>query len=223
MVGGGGDQAAGAVGSGIVRAGLTSCALGTSGVLFWHSDQPVLDPQGRLHSFCHAVPGKWHLMAVTLSAGGSLRWFRDALCPELAESARRQGDDPYDLITGEAAEAAPGSEGLIFLPYLAGERTPHADANVRGAFLGLSLRHTRAHLARAVMEGVCLSMRDCLELGRQCGLDSSTVYLSGGSARSPLWRRLLSEILGVKTARLNVDEGPAYGAAVLSAVGSGCY
>lgn len=223
VVGGGGDQAAGAVGSGIVRAGLTSCALGTSGVLFWHCDQPIFDPQGRLHSFCHAVPGKWHLMAATLSAGGSLRWFRDTLCPDLVEAARRQDVDPYDRITGEAAAVPPGSEGLLFLPYLAGERTPHADANARGAFLGLSLRHTRAHLARAVMEGVCLSMRDCLELGKECGMDASTVYLSGGSARSALWRRIIADCLGVEAARINVDQGPAYGAAMLAAVGAGIF
>ncbi len=223
VAGGGGDQAAGAVGSGIVEPGLCSCVFGTSGVIFWHADEPVFDPLGRLHSFCHAVPGKWHLMGVTLSAGGSMRWFRDTLCPDLAEQARQSGVDPYELITRQAAEAPPGAEGLIFLPYLAGERTPHADADARGAFLGLSLRHTRDHLARSVMEGVCMSLLDCLELGRELGLTANRVYLSGGGARSPLWRQMAADMFGVETARINIEEGPAYGAALLAAVGAGLF
>ena len=223
VVGGGGDQAAGAVGSGIVREGLASYALGTSGVLFWHCDEPLTDPLGRLHFFCHAVPGKWQLMAVTLSAGGSLRWFRDTLCQDLVEAGHKTGANPYEVITAGAAGVPPGCEGLLFLPYLSGERTPHADVNARGAFLGLSLRHTREHLARAVMEGVCLSMRDCLELGKECGMNTAAVHLSGGSARSLLWQQLVADVLGVEAARLNVDQGPAYGAAILASVGAGLY
>jgi xylulokinase len=223
VAGGGGDQAAGAVGSGIVEPGRCSCVFGTSGVVFWHADEPVFDPIGRLHSFCHAVPNKWHLMGVTLSAGGSMRWFRDSLCSDLVEEAKQSGADPYEMITRLAAEAPPGAEGLIFLPYLAGERTPHADAYARGAFLGLSLRHTRAHMARAVMEGVCMSLLDCLELGRELGLVTSRVYLSGGGARSSMWRQMAADIFGVETARINIEEGPAYGAALLAAVAAGLF
>jgi xylulokinase len=223
VAGGGGDQAAGAVGNGIVSTGLASCVLGTSGVIFWHADKPVFDPRGRLHSFCHAVPGKWHLMGVTLSAGGSLRWLRDNFCAEEIEEARLQNRDPYEIMVEKAEKIPAGSEGLIFLPYLAGERTPYADASARGAFIGLSLRHNRAHLMRSVMEGVTMSLKDCLELGLQTGVNAEKIYLSGGGARSSLWRRMAADIFGAEISRVTVDEGPAYGAAILSAVGVGAF
>ncbi len=223
VVGGGGDQAAGAVGNGIVHEGLASCVLGTSGVVFWHSDEHVCDLQGRLHSFCHAVPGKWHLMGVTLSAGGALRWFRDTLCQQEVSEARQQGIDAYENIINKAAGVVPGSEGLLFLPYLAGGRTPHADADARGAFLGLSLRHTKAHMARAVLEGIAMSLKDCLQLGRGIGLEPQRINLSGGGARSDIWSQMIADIFEIELVRTGTDEGPAYGAAILAGVGAGIY
>ena len=223
IVGGGGDQAAGAVGNGIVNTGIVSCVLGTSGVVFWHCDTPAYDPQARLHSFCHAVPGKWHMMGVTLAAGGSLRWFRDNLCQDIKTDAQKRGIDPYETITGMAKRVSVGSEGLLFLPYLAGERTPYANADARGAFLGLSLRHTRAHMTRSVMEGITMSLKDCLELGQQCGAAASRIYLSGGGARSAFWQQMAADIFEIEVARTGSDEGPAYGAALLAAVGAGIY
>ena len=223
VVGGGGDQAAGAVGNGIIRRGLASCVIGTSGVIFWHLDEPTFDPAGRLHSFCHAVPGKWHLMGVTLSAGGALRWFRDTLCQTEIAEAELIDANPYDIIIQEIAGIPPGSEGLIFLPYLAGERTPYADANARGAFLGLSLRHRKAHMTNSVLEGVTLSLKDCLELGRELGVNTSRTCLSGGGARSLYWQQLIADIFGIEVVRMGIDEGPAYGAAILAAVGAGLH
>lgn len=213
VVAGAGDQAAGAVGNGIVTSGAASCALGTSGVVFWHCDEPVFDREARLHSFCHAIPGKWHLMGVTLAAGGSLRWFHDTLCHE----------DSYDLMTAEAKKVEPGSEGLVFLPYLAGERTPYTDANARGAFVGLSLRHGKAHMTRAVMEGVAMSLRDCVELAGEVGVGASEVRVTGGGARSKLWREILAALMNSTVNITSVDEGPAYGAAILAAVGVGAF
>jgi xylulokinase len=223
VVGGGGDQAAGAVGNGIVNAGIASVVLGTSGVVFWHCDTPVHDPHARLHSFCHAVPGKWHRMAVTLAAGGSLRWFRDALCGDIKADAEKQGIDPYEIIMGMARGVSAGAEGLLFLPYLAGERTPYADADARGAFLGLSLRHGREHMARSVIEGITMSLKDCLQLGQQCGVAASRIYLSGGGARSAFWQQLAADIFEIEVARVGSDEGPAYGAAILAATGAGMH
>ncbi len=223
VVGGGSDQAAGAVGNGIVHEGLASCVLGTSGVVFWHSDTPVSDAQGRLHSFCHAIPGKWHLMGVTLAAGGSLRWFRDTLCQQEIDEAKESDIDPYDIIISQAATITPGSEGLLFLPYLAGERTPYADANARGVFLGLTLRHTKAHLARAVLEGITMSLKDCFELGREFGITPQKICLSGGGAHSLIWQQMAADILEIEVTRIGVDEGPAYGAALLSTIAAGFY
>ena len=223
IVGGGGDQAAGAVGNGIVNTGVASCVLGTSGVVFWPCDTPAYDPQARLHSFCHAVPGKWHLMGVTLAAGGSLRWFRDNLCHDIIADAEKKGIDPYEIICGMAQCVSAGAEGLLFLPYLAGERTPYADADARGAFLGLSLRHTRDHLARSVMEGITMSLKDCLELGEQSGVKASRIFLSGGGARSAFWQQMAADIFEIEVARAGSDEGPAYGAALLAAAGAGIH
>ncbi len=223
VVAGAGDQAAGAVGNGVVRQGQAACVLGTSGVLFWSSDTPAYDREARLHSFCHAVPGKWHLMGVTLAAGGSLRWFRDTLCEIEKERARLEGVDEYELITALAEEVEPGSEGLIFLPYLSGERTPYSDPKARGAFIGLSLRHSKAHMVRSVLEGVTLSLLDCIELAREVGVDTTRVYASGGGAKSALWRSILADSFEAEVARVGVDEGPAYGAAILASVGVGMF
>ena len=217
VVGGGGDQAAGAVGNGVVRPGIVSVTTGTSGVVFAHMDEPRADPQLRTHTFCHAVPGKWHVMGVMLSAGGSLRWYRDALG---VAAAAGSGADPYDLLTTEAAEAPPGCEGLIFLPYLSGERTPYADPWARGVYFGLSLRHRRAHLIRAILEGVSYGLRDSLEILRTMGLEISQVRASGGGARSKLWRQIQADVFDADLVTMNVDEGPAFGAALLAGVGA---
>ncbi|MBI2425182.1 MAG: xylulokinase [Candidatus Hydrogenedentes bacterium] len=223
VVAGGGDQAAGGVGCGIVRSGVISSSLGTSGVVFAFADQVSTDPKGRVHTFCHSVPGKWHVMGVMLSAGGSLRWYRDELCaPEKAVGAV-SGRDPYEYITEEAARVPIGSEGLLFLPYLTGERTPHKDPDAKGAFIGLSLRHTRAHMARAVLEGVAFGMRDSLEIIREMGVSVSEVRASGGGARSVLWQQILADTGNAPMVTINVDEGPAYGAAILSSVAAGMF
>jgi xylulokinase len=221
VVGGAGDCAAGAVGNGIVRPGLLSTSIGTSGVVFVHSDTPQVDPQGRLHTFCHAVHGKWHMMGVTLAAGGSLQWFRNALCETVAALAKRRKVDVYDVLTEEAAVTPPGAEGLFFLPYLAGERTPHADPLARGAFVGLTLRHSRGHLVRGIMEGVTYSLRDCLEIMEQQGVGVKQIRATGGGARSAFWRQLQADVLGKTVVSMAADEGPAYGVALLAAVGAG--
>jgi xylulokinase len=208
---GGGDNAAAAVGTGIVGPGLVNSSVGTSGVLFAHADEFNPDPSGRLHAFCHAVPGAYHLMGVTLSAGGSLSWWRETL-----------GGD-YDELVEAASEVPPGSEGLVFLPYLSGERTPHLDPKARGAFFGLTARHGDAHMTRAVMEGVTFSLRDSLEIMRDLGVPIDDVRATGGGARSELWRQLQADIYATPIRRTVADEGPAYGAALLAGVASGTY
>jgi xylulokinase len=214
VVGGGGDQATAAVGTGAVVEGIVSLSLGTSGVVFAAADRPIVDPEGRLHAFCHAVPGKWHLMGVMLSAGGSLRWYRDTLAP---------GVD-FQTMLAPAAEVPPGSDGLLFLPYLTGERTPHPDPLARGAFVGLTVRHSQAHLTRAVLEGVAFGLRDGFELMQAAGLaDVTQVRITGGGARSPLWRRILADVLGGELVTVNTTEGAAYGAALLAATGTGAF
>jgi xylulokinase len=223
VVGGGGDQAAGAVGNGIVRPGVVSVTTGTSGVVFAHLDEPAMDERLRTHTFCHAVPGKWHVMGVMLSAGGSLRWMRDTLCGAEIEVARGLGMDPYEIMTGEAAGAPVGSEGLVFLPYLTGERVPHPDPNARGVFFGLSLRHTKAHMIRAVLEGVAYGLRDSFEIIAAMGVEIAEVRASGGGARSELWRQIQTDVTGYPHCTVNVDEGPAYGAALLAAVAAGTF
>lgn len=223
VVGGGGDQAAGAVGNGIVRKGVISATMGTSGVVFAHSDEVQYDPQGRLHTFCHAVRGAWHVMGVVLSAGGSLQWYRDRLADAEIALARRKKIDPYDLIMAQAAEAPAGCEGLYFLPYLTGERTPHADPDARGAWIGLSLRHRRPHLVRSIIEGATYAMRDSLEIIRQLKIPVQEVRLSGGGARSRFWRQLQADIYGARVVTTNSSEGPAYGVALLAAAGTGAY
>ena len=223
VVGGGGDQAAQAVGTGIVEEGVVSATLGTSGVVFAASETYRVEPQGRLHAFCHAVPGTWHLMGVMLSAAGSFRWYRDTLGEPERARAEETGRDAYDLLTEAAAEVPPGCEGLIFLPYLTGERTPHPDPNARGVFFGITLRHGKAHLTRAVLEGVSYGLRDSLELMRELGLSIEQVRASGGGARSPLWRQILADVFDTGVVTVNVTEGAAYGAALLAGVGAGVY
>jgi len=221
VVGGGGDQAAGAVGSGVVREGVVSVTVGTSGVVFAHSDAYRIEPRGRLHAFCHAVPGAWHLMGVTLAAGGSLRWYRDTLGESDSARAKERGMDPYEVLTEGAGKVPPGSEGLLFLPYLSGERTPYPDPNARGAFVGLTIRHTRAHMTRAVLEGVAFSLRDCLELMKNLKLDIREVRVSGGGARSTVWRQIMADVFNVELVTVTSTEGAPFGAALLAAVGAG--
>ncbi|QDT29589.1 Xylulose kinase [Gimesia panareensis] len=223
VVGGGGDQAAGAVGNGIVKKGVISATMGTSGVVFAHSDEVQIDPEGRVHTFCHAVRDKWHVMGVVLSAGGSLQWYRNQLCEQQVAEAKRKKVDPYELISAQAEQAPPGSEGLFFLPYLTGERTPHADPDARAAWIGLSLRHGRPHLSRAVMEGATYAMRDSLEIIKELDIPVREIRLSGGGARSPFWRQLQADIYGQKVVTINAEEGPAYGVALLAAAGTGAY
>lgn len=223
VVGGGGDQAAGAIGNGIVRRGVVSATMGTSGVVFAHSDEVQVDPDGRLHTFCHAVRGKWHVMGCVLSAGGSLQWFRNQLCQEEIRAAKRRHVDPYELITEQASAAPAGSEGLFFLPYLTGERTPHADPHARGCWVGLSLRHAKGHMARSVMEGATYAMRDTLEIIREMQIPVKEIRLSGGGARSDFWRQMQADIYGQSVVTINAEEGPAYGVALLAAAGTGAY
>ncbi len=213
VVGGGGDQAASAVGNGIVSPGIVSCTIGTSGVVFAHLDAPNFDPLGRVHTFCHAVPGKWHVMGVTQGAGLSLQWFRNQLAPGVS----------YDELMAEAATAPACSEGLTWMPYLMGERTPHLDALARGGWVGLTNSHRRAHLVRSVVEGVSYSLKDCLMLLHELGVEPATVRLSGGGAKSPFWRQLLANVFATRVSTLASQEGSAYGAALLAAVGTGAY
>ncbi len=223
VVAGGGDQAAGAVGSGIVKPGIVSVTLGTSGVVFAHADRLSVEKEGKLHAFCHAVPGAWHVMGVTLAAGGSLRWLRDTLGTEEKESARIKGVDPYDILLEHASQVPAGSEGLYFLPYLSGERTPYPDPLARGAFIGLTTRHTKAHMVRSVLEGVAFSLRDCLELIKNMGFPVQCVVASGGGARSPLWRQILADAFATELITVTSTEGAPYGAALLAGVGAGIF
>jgi xylulokinase len=210
---GAGDQAAGALGVGVDRPGPLSVVLGTSGVVFAALPAFAANPEGRVHSFCHAVPNSWHAMGVMLAAAGSLRWLRDAVAP----------GEPFEPLTAEAEHWPPGAEGLLFLPYLAGERTPHADPNARAAFVGLSLRHDRGALVRAVLEGVAFGLRDSLELLRELGVEPQVGRASGGGARSELWLRIVASVLGVPLERTAVEEGAAYGAALLGGVAAGVF
>lgn len=223
IVGGGGDQPAGAVGNGIVRPGVVSATMGTSGVVFAHTDQLGFDPLGRLQRGCHAVPGAFHVMGVVLSAGGSFQWFRNELGKAEVDRAKAQGVDPYFLLTDEAALAGVGAEGLFFLPYLTGERTPHFDPDAKGAWVGLTVRHGRNHMIRSVLEGSTYAMRDSLELIREMGTTITQIRLSGGGARNPLWRQIQADIYGHEVHTVNSTEGPAFGVALLAQVGTGGY
>jgi xylulokinase len=223
VVAGAGDQAASAVGNGIVLPGLTSATLGTSGVIFTYTDAPKLDPKGRIHTFCHAVPGKWHVMGVTQGAGLSLRWFRDNFGASEEWLARQTGLDPYEFIIRQAAEAPVGSEGLVWLPYLMGERTPHLDAQARGMWFGLTAAHTRAHLIRSILEGVAFSLRDSLEIFRELEIPVEQIRASGGGSRNFLWRQIQADIYGKELVTLRTSEGSAFGAALLAAVAAKIY
>ena len=213
VAGGGGDQASSAVGNGIVEPGIVSCTLGTSGVVFAHMEKATYDPAGRVHTFCHAVKGAWHVMGVTQGAGLSLQWFRNQLAP---------GSD-YDALTVEAASAPVGAHGLFWLPYIMGERTPHLDSTARGGWVGVTAKHTRADLIRALLEGVSYSQKDCLDIIEQMGVAVESVRASGGGARSAFWRQLLADIFGKRVVTLESQEGSAYGAAILALVGTGKY
>jgi xylulokinase len=210
---GAGDQAAGAIGVGVDRPGALSIVLGTSGVVFAALPRFEADPAARVHSFCHAVPGSWHAMGVMLSAAGSLRWFRDAFAPAAS----------YDELLAQAAAVPPGSDGVFFLPYLSGERTPHADPDARGSFTGLALSHRRGHLVRAVLEGVAYGLRDSLELLRELGVRPEVGRVSGGGARGRLWLEIISSVLGLPLELTAVEEGAAYGAALLGGVAAGVF
>jgi xylulokinase len=223
IAGGAGDQAGGAVGSGIVYEGMISDYLGTSGVVFAHSDSPVYDPEGRLHCFCHAVRGAWHLMGVTLAAAGSYKWYHDNFGVSDTIKEKYSELSGYELLNKQAEESPPGSEGLIFLPYLSGERTPYADPDARGVFFGLSYLHNQRHFSRAVMEGVSFSQYDCLNLMKELGITSEKIVLFGGGARSELWRQITADIFNTRVVTLNVSEGPSYGAAIIAGVGAGIY
>jgi xylulokinase len=223
VVGGGGDQAAGAVGNGIVTAGIVSATLGTSGVVFAHSEQPTRDPRGRVHTMCHAVPGKWCVFGCMLSAGGSFQWFRNTLASEEVAHAKRRKVDPYELLIAAAQRAPVGSEGLFFLPYLTGERCPHPDPSARGAWIGLTARTTRDMLIRALLEGVTFGMRDALEIMRAMNIPLTQVRASGGGARSRFWRQLQADVYNQPLVTTNAEEGPAYGAALLAGVGAGAW
>jgi len=216
VVAGAGDQAAGAVGMGITRAGVVSTTIGTSGVVFAATDSPSLDPKGRLHTFCHAIPGRWHVMGVTQSAGLSLRWFRDRFGAGPEDSR-----DPYERLSAEAATVAAGAEGAFWAPYLMGERSPHLDPFARAAFVGLSASHTRAHLIRAVLEGVAYSLKDTFTIFDEIHVPVERVRLGGGGACSPLWQQIQADVYAYEVEILKAEEGAAYGAAILAGVGSG--
>lgn len=223
VVGGAGDNAAAAVGTGVVADGKAFTTLGTSGVVFAHTDQLSIDPLGRVHTFCCAVPGAWHVMGVTQGAGLSLKWFRDNFCYSEMVSAEGLGIDPYVLLDKQAERSPAGCNKLLYLPYLMGERTPHLDPDCRGVFFGLSAMHTRADLLRAVMEGVAYSQRDSLEVLRGMGVSTGEMLACGGGGTSPLWRQMLADIYNCPVRTVKSKEGPALGAAILAGVGAGLY
>jgi xylulokinase len=223
VVGGAGDNAAGAVGNGVVASGIVFATLGTSGVVFAHSDAPALDPRGRVHTMCHAVPGKWCTFGCMLSAGGSFQWFRNNLGHEEVLAARKKKIDPYELLIAEAQTAPPGSEGAFFLPYLTGERCPYPDPNARGGWVGLTARTTREMLIRSLLEGVTCGMRDALEIIEEMKIPVTQVRAGGGGARSEFWRQLQADIYKRPIVLTNATEGPAYGVALLAGVGTGVW
>jgi xylulokinase len=218
VVAGAGDQAAGAVGMGIVAPGAVSATIGTSGVVFAATDRPALEPKGSLHTFCHAIPGRWHVMGVTQAAGLSLRWFRDQF-----GAGADDGRDPYEHLSEEAATVAPGCQGLLWTPYLMGERTPHLDPQARGALVGLTASHTRAHVIRAILEGVAFSLRDTFTLFDEMKVAVTRIRLGGGGARSALWRQIQADVYGHDVEIVEAEEGAAYGAGILAGVGAGIW
>ncbi|OGU74244.1 MAG: xylulokinase [Ignavibacteria bacterium RBG_16_34_14] len=223
IVAGGGDQAAGGIGTGTVKDGITSVVLGTSGVVFSHTNNLTIEPEGKLHAFCHAVPGAWHVMGVTLSAAGSLKWYKEIFGETEKQIAAEKNINVYDLLTKLAGEIPAGSEGLIFLPYLTGERTPYPDPDAKGTFTGITIRHNKKHFIRSILEGVAYSLKDCLELNKRLGLGISEIRISGGGAKSKLWRQILTNVFNTEIVTLITTEGAPYGAALLAAVGTGEY
>jgi len=218
VIAGAGDQAAGAVGMGIVRAGSVSATIGTSGVVFATTSTPVLEPLGRIHTFCHAIPGRWHVMGVTQGAGLSLRWFRDQF-----GAGPEDGRDAYKRLLEDAAKSPPGADGLLWAPYLMGERTPHLDPDARGALVGITAQHTRGHVIRAILEGVAFSLRDTLTIFAEIGVPVDSIRLGGGGARSALWRQIQADVYGQGVETVEAEEGAAYGAGLLAGVGTGVW
>ncbi len=223
VVGGAGDNAAAAVGTGVVREGTAFTTIGTSGVVFAHTDKVSIDPKGRVHTCCCAVPRAWHIMGVTQAAGFSLKWFRDNFCQSYIEEAKVKGCDPYDLINADIETVPVGSDRLIYLPYLNGERTPHLDDKARGVFFGLSGIHTAKHLLRAVMEGVSYSLCDCNDILGEMGIKVKEMMACGGGGKSKIWRQMLADLYDCKVATINQEQGPALGVAILAGVGAGVY
>lgn len=218
VVTGAGDQAAGAVGLGVVTPGAVHATIGTSGVVFASTDRPAMDPHGRLHTFCHAIPNRWHVMGVTQAAGLSLRWFRD----HFGAAANEHGD-PYEALTREAALVPSGSDGVMWAPYLMGERTPHLDPEARAALVGLAANHGRAHLIRAILEGVAFSLKDSFSIFEEMNVPVREIRLGGGGARSSLWRQIQADVYGQEVEIVETEEGAAYGAALLAGVGAGVW
>ena len=218
VIAGAGDCAAGAVGNGIVKKGILTASLGTSGVVFGHSETPEFDSKGRLHTFCHAVRGKWHMMGVTLSAAGSYQWLANQVLNQIRAS---NGPISFAQLNEAAESVARGSEGLFFLPYLAGERTPHSDPNARGCFIGLTNKHGAGHMARAVMEGVAYSLNESIAIMRELNVDIKQIRLSGGGAKSLLWKQILADVFDADVCTINAEQGPAYGVALLACVAGG--
>lgn len=223
VVGGAGDNAAAAVGTGVVKEGKAFTTIGTSGVVFAHSDKISIDPKGRVHTFCCAVPGAWHVMGVTQGAGLSLKWLRDTVCSEEVLEAKAQNKDPYYIMDKEAENIGIGSDRLLYLPYLMGERTPHLDPDARGVFFGLSAMHGRPHMIRAVMEGVSFSLMDCLSVFSEMGITPDSMIACGGGGTSKLWRNMLADIYNCPISTIASKEGPALGVAILAMVGTGMY
>ncbi len=223
VVGGSGDQPAGAVGNGIVQAGIVSATLGTSGVMYAHASEPVYDKDGRVHTMCSAVENEWCVFGCMLSAGGSFQWFRNHMAEVEVAMAKKKKVDPYSLLIEQAQEAKPGSEGLFFLPYLTGERCPYANPNARGGWIGLTARHDRNAMIRSLLEGVTFGMADALNIMQEMGIPTRSVRLSGGGARSDFWRQLQADIYNTPVVTINAQEGPAYGVALLAGVGTGVW
>ncbi|QDU35186.1 Xylulose kinase [Poriferisphaera corsica] len=223
VVAGAGDNAAAAIGNGVTSPGILTASIGTSGVMFAHADTPTLDPDGRVHTMCSAVADKWCVFGCELSAGACLQWFHNNLAEDTIKQAKKQKQDPYTLLLQQASQTPPGAEGLYFLPYLTGERCPHPDPLAKAAWIGLTIRHTHPHLTRALVEGVTFGMNDILQILRNMQIPTKTIRLTGGGARDPFWRQLQADIYNSPVATVNTDEGPAYGAALLAAVGIGLH
>lgn len=223
VVGGAGDQAAGAIGNGIVREGVISTVIGSSGVVFASTDTPKFDKLGRVHTLCHAVPGKWHVMGVTQGAGLSFKWFKETFCKKEVEECKVEGSNIYDVLTEKAAKSNPGSNGVVYLPYLMGERTPHLDPNVKGGFFGVSLINNHDDFIRSILEGVSFSLKNCLDIIENMNVNIEDIRVSGGGAESEVWRKILCDIFQYKLTTVKASEGPALGVAILAGVGAGIY